>query len=229
MIRLFVFLSMVITTLFLVFRYAPTHNNVRSPFKITSPMGTATHSQLLKLAERPEYCFRQLDLVGIEYRRLEPNETETACSVSNGLVLLGTNYQSVQDLSLTCPQMAALHVWQNRILQPASRKYFKTDVAIIKTLGSFSCRRVVGAEKKEWSQHAFGNAIDIAGFVLSDGTEISVLDDWETQKRRTKKAKFLGRVFDESCRVFSVALGPDFNAAHKDHFHFDLGPERLCE
>ncbi|MFN4225017.1 MAG: extensin family protein [Hyphomonas sp.] len=31
-----------------------------------------------------------------------------------------------------------------------------------------------------------------------------------------------------ACRLFSVTLGPDYDAAHADHFHMDMGPQRAC-
>lgn len=42
------------------------------------------------------------------------------------------------------------------------------------------------------------------------------------------KAAFLRQVRDGACHGFSAVLGPDYNAAHRDHFHFDRGPYRVC-
>jgi hypothetical protein len=71
-----------------------------------------------------------------------------------------------------------------------------------------------------WSEHATGNAIDIAAFVLEDGRRISVLGDWEAEG---EKARFLKAVRDDACDIFATVLSPDYNAAHADHFHFDQG------
>ncbi len=37
------------------------------------------------------------------------------------------------------------------------------------------------------------------------------------------KATFLRYTHEAACEVFSTILGPDANAAHKDHQHFDYG------
>jgi hypothetical protein len=41
-------------------------------------------------------------------------------------------------------------------------------------------------------------------------------------------ADFLREVRDGSCRLFTGVLGPDYNAAHHDHFHLDMGSWQMC-
>jgi hypothetical protein len=43
------------------------------------------------------------------------------------------------------------------------------------------------------------------------------------QRATTPQARFLATVHKTACTLFSTVLGPDANAAHRDHFHFDLG------
>ena len=103
-------------------------------------------------------------------------------------------------------------------MQPAARDIFGQEVARIEHFGSFSCRRLYGRDEGPWSQHATGNAIDIAGFVLADGTRIAVVNDWQGEG---EKARFLREVRDGACRAFGTVLSPDYNEAHRDHFHLD--------
>jgi hypothetical protein len=44
----------------------------------------------------------------------------------------------------------------------------------------------------------------------------------------TDDAAFLRAVRDGACQWFDAVLGPDYNAAHADHFHFDRGGGRIC-
>ena len=44
-----------------------------------------------------------------------------------------------------------------------------------------------------------------------------------SQRATTPEAKFLARVHDAACTIFTTVLSPDSNAAHHSHFHFDLG------
>jgi hypothetical protein len=52
-----------------------------------------------------------------------------------------------------------------------------------------------------------------------------VARDWSGEG---KEALFLRRVRDAACDSFNVTLGPDYNAAHRDHFHLDMGLFRMC-
>ena len=69
------------------------------------------------------------------------------------------------------------------------------------------------------------NALDLVGFRLRDGRRISVLHDWSGEG---DNARFLRLVQDAACERFNITLGPDYNAAHRDHFHLDMGMWRMC-
>ncbi|MFC7552495.1 extensin family protein [Pseudoroseomonas wenyumeiae] len=47
-------------------------------------------------------------------------------------------------------------------------------------------------------------------------------------RRRTAPAAFLRDVRDGACRFFGAVLGPDYNAAHRDHFHMEAGRWQRC-
>jgi len=86
-------------------------------------------------------------------------------------------------------------------------------------------RRQRGNSSGEWSEHAFANAWDVAAFELRDGSLISVLKDWNGARQ---KKKFLRDARSAACDIFRVTLSPDYNAAHADHFHLDMGPSSSC-
>ena len=75
------------------------------------------------------------------------------------------------------------------------------------------------------SQHGLGNAIDVSGFRLEDGRLISVKTHWDAGG---PEQKFLRRIHKGACELFSVTLGPEYNAAHADHFHLDMGGGKVC-
>ncbi len=125
-----------------------------------------------------------------------------------------------------CTMTAALYKWVTDVVQPAARSRFKQPVVEIREFASYSCRRRGGVMKGpvRISEHAFGNAIDVAEFRLADGTRISVLKDWGGLSALfNRKAAFLREVHKKACGIFSTVLGPEANKAHRNHFHFDLG------
>ena len=104
------------------------------------------------------------------------------------------------------------------IVQPAARRHFGRPVAAIDHFGSYSCRRLYGREEGGWSEHARANALDIAGFRLAGGARITVAADWRDPRRQ---GPLPARGPRRRLRLFATVLSPDYNAAHRDHFHLD--------
>jgi hypothetical protein len=86
-------------------------------------------------------------------------------------------------------------------------------------MGTYSCRNVNGGRSGKLSEHAFGNAVDVSAFVLRDGRRVSVLSGWHG---KSDEREFLRRLHQSACKRFGTVLGPDYNSAHANHFHFDM-------
>lgn len=101
-------------------------------------------------------------------------------------------------------------------------------MARVDHFGSYACRNVRGAHSEggQRSQHATANALDVAGFRWQSGHQIRLVNDWESDG---PEAAFLREVLDGACRFFKGTLSPDYNAAHRDHFHLDQEPYRICQ
>jgi hypothetical protein len=137
--------------------------------------------------------------------------------------LLGTVWLS-EPVLMNCPLTAAFDDWLNEIVQPQAMALFGVPVAEIKTFGTYSCRRIDNRTIGAFSEHSFLNAIDVAGFKLVDGREFTVLKDWYSQEPAIRA--FLHRVGAESCKIFTVAIGPEGDKYHRDHLHLDLSMRR---
>ena len=70
------------------------------------------------------------------------------------------------------------------------------------------------------SEHAFGNALDIAGFRLAGGDEITVVRGW--WKGSPRERAFLQAVLAGACAEFYTVLGPGSDRHHYNHIHVDL-------
>lgn len=121
--------------------------------------------------------------------------------------------------TLACPMTSAVDQWVTQDVQPAAMAWFGQPVVKVKQMSSYSCRRMNGAKTGKISEHAFGNGLDIAGFVLANGREISVKKDW---KGSADARGFLRTVQADACERFSVVLAPGSNIYHYDHIHIDL-------
>jgi hypothetical protein len=129
---------------------------------------------------------------------------------------------------LSCEMAAALALWAEHAVQPAARNILGSPVASIENFGSYSCRTIIGNAqmRRVMSEHASANALDISSFALEDGRKISVSRHW---KGEGPEARFLREVHAWGCSIFRVALSPDYNVEHRDHFHFDRGVWSRCK
>lgn len=163
-----------------------------------------------------------------------PINERGACGIHQPFEVQASLYGTVYlepGATLDCNMTAALEYWLEVTVQPAAIDYFGASVREARVLSSYSCRTRNSKRGAKMSEHAFGNAIDIAAFTLADGREISVKRDWH---RRGPESAFLRHVHTGACEAFKTVLGPDADRYHHDHFHLDLarhaltGDRRYC-
>ena len=121
--------------------------------------------------------------------------------------------------TLACPIVSVLDRWLADAVQPAAMRWFGARVVEIRQISAYSCRGMNGNSYAHISEHAFGNALDIAGFTLADGRHISVKDGW---KGLPEEQGFLHDVQATACQQFTTVLAPGSNVYHYDHIHVDL-------
>lgn len=137
---------------------------------------------------------------------------------------------------LQCDFALQLARWIRQDAVPAATLFMDSRLEELATGNGFVCRRRNNAPDGKLSEHAFGNAIDISGFRFDDA-RITIADSEELS---AGEDAFFDAVRKQACDDFTTVLGPGSNAAHADHFHFDLGrtvrdgvrvaePYRICE
>ena len=169
-------------------------------------------------------CLARLDAQEISYRPLDTvDAAESSCRVDTAVRVSRIKTALNQPAVMSCALAARLDDFERAVVQPLAKAELGRRVVRINHMGSFSCRRVNG--RSRLSQHALGQAIDIAGFRLSDGTTVSVEHDWNDPG---PKRLFLRHLARQACGYFSVVLTPDSDADHSNHLHLDIGPDRLC-
>ena len=109
---------------------------------------------------------------------------------------------------------------------PGPAKLFAESVYVRGAMALEALRQEIGEPTfltvmRAWAaEHAYGNAIDIAAFRLSDGTQITVVKGWWRGTSREKA--FLKEAFAGACSEFYTVLGPGSDRHHYNHFHLDL-------
>jgi len=214
-------------------RYVPPQHLFWKPLDTSRPLGFATKQQLFALNLKSSRSCMNLarDAQGFKTTMADPKRPKSGvgkniCGWDSARLVYGTDdiLFAPDESHMQCPLSVGVYLWQREVNDLAER-YFNQPLAKIHHYGSYSCRRQRGNSSGEWSEHAFANAWDVAAFELKDGTLIKLKEDWNGTR---KTQKFLRGARDAGCDIFRVTLSPDYNAAHADHFHFDMGPGKTC-
>ncbi|MGY1520357.1 extensin-like domain-containing protein [Luteimonas sp. A482] len=213
----------------------PDRWNPWAPLRIDDPPNMLTRFKLDRASADRAACSDALAQAQLATSPLEDRNTGEGCGFDNAVRISRTSVAVGEPFALSCRTALSLAMWEQHALQQAAQRHLGSPVARIEHFGSYSCRNLYGREGGRRSQHATADAFDIGGFVLEDSRRIRVLGDWDTAPGEgdapaelTPEAAFLRDVRDGACNWFDAVLGPDYNAAHADHFHFDRGRARIC-
>ena len=209
--------------------------NPFAPLRIDDAPNWLTRHKLDRASADRAACAEALAQAGMRATPLEDRRTGEGCGFDHAWRISGTTLDTGEPFALSCRAALSLAMWERHGLQQAARRHLGSEVAGIEHYGSYACRNLYGREGGRRSQHATADAFDIAGFVLADGRRVRVLEHWRAAAQGAgpagdddAEAAFLRDVRDGACRWFDAVLGPDYNAAHADHFHFDRGRARIC-
>jgi hypothetical protein len=202
----------------------PSYNPWR-PLEVHEAPNLLTRFKLGRLERNAPECAGVLERTAVAHAPVPDQDTGEGCGFANAVRVARSGVAFGSDFVATCPLAVAWALFETHALQPAARRHFGQEVARVVHLGSYACRNVNHREQGRRSEHATANALDVAGFVLADGARITLAADWNGSPAR---ATFLRDLRDHACRFFDVVLSPDFNEAHRDHFHLDMGRFRTC-
>jgi hypothetical protein len=201
----------------------------------TEPRGPLAEHGLAEEADAA--CRDALTALGVTFTVPDRVEGKGQCHVPNPVQL--TSLAAAEGRVelpgrplLNCRFAERFSTWLADVASPVVTSGTGETLAAVSTGPGYECRGRNGDSSAKISEHAFGNAVDIDGLVLSGGTRVEIADVAETHHRFRRVLSAL-RV--SGCGYFTTVLGPGANAAHASHFHFDLGRHgksertRICE
>ncbi|GAB5504739.1 extensin-like domain-containing protein [Pyruvatibacter sp.] len=176
-----------------------------------------------------QQCFAQLSATGASYTPLPNRFDAPGCTQVDAVSLTGLQGDAsrfaIGNLGpVTCETASTFAGWARYGVDRAARIHLGASLARIETFGSYSCRNVAGSTRR--SAHARAEAIDVAAFVLEDGRRIRVDGDWDDGTAAERE--FLRVVRESACKRFGTVLSPDYDAAHADHLHLEVGGGSFC-
>lgn len=209
-------------------RFVPPRFSPLAPLDVAeAPVPVVTAMKLARLRGDSAYCRAALATSALKATEVPEMSSPRGCELHDvERIAVGRGPAFSSSFIASCALAVDLAMFIEHVVAPAAARDMDSEVVTIEHLGTFACRPIVGAGiTAELSQHANANAIDVAGFVFANGEKVTVAHDWQGGDA---KARFIHDVHDGACGIFLVVLGPDYNAAHHSHLHFDVSGFHFC-
>jgi hypothetical protein len=173
-------------------------------------------------------CTRVLKAPMIRATPVPASPIKNGCGWENAVRIANAGGAALSVGTVSCEVAAGIAMWLAHEVQPRAQSILGSRVTSVQHAGTYSCRDVKGRKflPSIRSQHATANALDVSGFTLADGRKISVERHW---RGTGAEARFLHEIHARACRYFRLAIGPEYNALHSDHFHYDRGFLSRCK
>ncbi|MFC3265746.1 extensin family protein, partial [Camelimonas abortus] len=164
-------------------------------------------------------CVARLRRAGAVVERI-PAISNGACGVSNGVRLsaLPGGLPLSRPGTLSCAMAEATAEWLEGVVQPAAQQYLKARVTGVTIGPTYACRTMNHQRGAKLSEHAYANAIDIAGFQFDRRRPFTVSPTHATPD----ESLFQRFIRKNACRIFDTVIGPGGDRFHNDHLHLDL-------
>ncbi|WBH17523.1 extensin family protein [Sphingomonas radiodurans] len=175
-------------------------------------------------ARETAMCQRDLRELGVDFEVLPDRQFGPGCGIVGTVKLLDIGVPTTNLGAVRCGQARTYAQWARNAVAPAAYQMLGSELAKIESMGSYNCRNVAGTGRR--SGHAIANAIDIGGFQLKDGRRITILKDWNSPDPDVRR--FLQTISASACKRFGTTLGPNYNAAHRNHLHLEDDKANFC-
>lgn len=207
------------------YRWLPSYYNPFVPFALDDPPGKISQFKLRRLT--PEACTRLLS----EANQKQLIQTQAMANSAGDCplndVVRVRNFGAVtlsSSFIASCPLALSSALFIHQQARPLTKTMLGSPLARVEHLGSFACRNIYHRPDARRSEHASADALDISGFQLADGERVTVLQGW----RNDKTQPWLRALLSASCDYYGNGLGPEYNAAHANHFHLGMRGFGLC-
>ncbi|MAM62620.1 MAG: extensin-like protein [Maritimibacter sp.] len=126
-----------------------------------------------------------------------------------------------QPITVDCQTAVVFNAWVGQALVPLTKR-LGGGVQEVTIFASYACRTRNNQRGAKISEHGRGHAVDVGGFTLANGVELTVLDHWNDPQH----GSLMQQLHRVACGPFGTVLGPKSDRFHKNHFHFDTARYR---
>jgi len=179
-----------------------------------------------KVEDARESCAKLLRGLDVRFKALKPIGRPGGCGIAYPLEVSSIAGVKVSPpATINCRMASTLHEWLQEDVQSIAARELNAHVVGIENASSYACRRRNNASSGKMSEHALGNALDIAEFRFEKKARIAVVGGWSgflPTIPSGRRGQFLRQVRKTACGEFNTVLGPGSDAFHKNHIHVDL-------
>jgi hypothetical protein len=167
-------------------------------------------------------CLAALDALGVGYEPLPTIADNNGCGVDRPFEVtsLGAHVTLDPAGKMRCETALALARWTADIVTPMLKTAKPGETLVgLDQASTYVCRKRNSAETGKISEHAHGNAVDIAGFRFKSGNTFSIKP---RMKDSTLDGAFQRAIATAACLYFTTVLDPGSDKAHETHLHLDV-------
>jgi hypothetical protein len=198
------------------------------PASPTPPASAAGGEQDIRPLPPGQACTDALAATGAAFTPIDPGDDEPApfagCGLTDGVSVsrgpAGITYRPA--IRVSCAYALALGAVE-RTVQSVAMETLGEPIEVIRTMGSYGCRTIQSTRSPgRLSEHAVGNAVDV-GEWWSHSKRAVVVRDFRAQTPEGEFLRALAVRLRESGALERL-LDPDYDAAHRNHFHLEGHP-----
>lgn len=170
-------------------------------------------------------CRKKLRKLGVTFRDVPPINDGGGCGIDYPVEVSGLpgGVELKPAATLNCAMAEAFARFTKKELSPAAKRRYLSGIRTIRQGSAYSCRTIGNRRGGRLSEHAKGNALDVMDITLKNGRMVDVR---KPSLFAIRQRSLLKSVRGDACSYFTTVLGPGYDRAHRDHFHFDLMQRR---
>ncbi len=181
--------------------------------------------------EEHQACLKELTALGATFKEITRIDDGNGCGIDKPIVLSSPlpGIAFKPEGKMRCEAALALAQWVKESVIPSAAALDNGKIVTINQASTYVCRLRNNASTGRISEHARGNAIDIASFTFENGRTVAIEPRREDP---TLTGAFQRAASASACLYFTTVLDPESDAAHETHFHLDViernGGFRYC-
>lgn len=182
-------------------------------------------------ADQHQACLKALTAIGATFKEIARIDDGNGCGIDKPIALSSPlpGIEFKPEGKMRCEAALALAQWMKESVIPSATALDNGKIVTINQASTYVCRLRNNASTGKISEHARGNAIDVASFTFENGKTIAIEPRREDP---TLTGAFQRAASASACLYFTTVLDPESDAAHETHFHLDViernGGFRYC-